>query len=191
MSGKLFVGSVLISLIGMGLITIFAIPLLYPGLQIGTVNQGIVYQSKYLEISSLAQVDDSQISSMIQVPDTVMNITVQSKSRIYALFNSHYILGISNALDSDRVAFQIVLKVEDVGQRTSRIAYYEVGTYPDAREFSSTFTLNYLTEQLTKGTYKVGLYWISMSEQDGFNYLLFSTPAANYTRTLLVQEYGI
>jgi hypothetical protein len=178
MSGKVFAGSVFVSLLGMGLISMFALPLLYPSLQTNLQDDdiGIVLQSKYIERSSQAQIVDSATTSWVDVPDTKMNITIETNSRIYALFNSMYVLGVSNSLDSDRVAFNISLQIEGVGQRISRISYFEMGTYSDMREFSSTFTLNYMTEELTAGTYP------------GNNYLLFSTPSANFTRTLVVQE---
>ncbi len=190
MSGKVFAGSVFISLLGMGLISMFALPLLYPSLQTNLQDDdiGIVLQSKYIGRSSQAQIIDSATSSWIDVPDTKMNITIETNSRIYALFNSMYVLGVSNSLDSDRVAFNISLQIEGVGQRISRISYFEMGTYSDMREFSSTFTLNYMTEELTAGTYEVSLSWISLIDHPGNNYLLFSTPSANFTRTLVVQE---
>ncbi|MFX1518040.1 MAG: hypothetical protein ACFFC6_17200, partial [Promethearchaeota archaeon] len=206
MSGKELIGSIAISFIAMGVITLFVLPQLYPAIQTGTDDsdlqsdisnlqddleqaqtdisdlqdevKGIVIQSLYEEFSTTAQILDSDTGSYIPVPDTELEITIQSDSKIAAVFSGVYVLGVSNSLDSDRLSFNIALIVEGAGNRTLRIAYYEMGTYPDHREFSSSFYINYMTDSLAEGTYTISVAWISNEDQPGTtNYLLFTTPA--------------
>ncbi len=217
MSGKEFIGSVAVSLLAIGAITLFILPLLYPAIQTDVEDtdsgisslqedleiaqsdisdlqdeaKGIVLQSLYKEFSTSAQILDSNTGSYIPVPDTELEITIGDDSKIDAVFSGIYVLGVSNSLDSDRLSFNIALIVEDVGNKTLRIAYYEVGTYPDHREFSSSFYINYVTNSLPTGTYTVSVAWISNEDQPGTtNYLPFTTPNANYTRSLWIQEFS-
>ncbi|MHA2238003.1 MAG: hypothetical protein ACXAB2_06505 [Candidatus Hodarchaeales archaeon] len=196
MSGKVFLGSVGVSLLAMGLITLVGFPIMYPGLNpgqpISLENSGLVIQQKYLELSSMAQVVDQE-TSYKQVPGTELNMTVLNQSRILAQFTSPYVLGISNSLVSDRIGFIISLIITDGSgyneSRVARVAYYDsIGT-SSQQELSSTLFINFLTDPLSEGTYQVFLTFKSIEDKPGTSYLLFSTPLANFTRTLLVQEY--
>lgn len=196
MSGKIFLGSVLVSIVSMSLITVIALPILYPNIQTIQPNQtgGILVQSKYMETSSLAQKTDVATLGTY-VPDTEMNITIQEDSQIYAVFNSPYVLGVSDSLSNDNVSFRLSLSIRNsdpsiVGSRNARIFYFEEGTYTDAREFSSTVTMNYLSEELPAGVYNIDVTWASLGDRPGTNYLLFSTTDANATRSLFVQEFS-
>jgi hypothetical protein len=196
MSAKVFLGSVLLAVIISSAIGIFAFPMLYPIIYgdvspiPGYTDEGIVLQSLYREFSTTAQILDDDNDSYIPVPDTELNITVQANSRITAVFSSLYILGISDSLaPSKRVGFNISLGVEGIGNKITRISYFETSSYSAIREFSSTFYLNYVSTPLPAGTYTVSLSWISIEEYPSFNYLLFNTPNANFTRSLWIQEY--
>jgi hypothetical protein len=196
MSAKEVIGSVLLAVIISSAIGIFAFPMLYPIVYgdvsaiPGVTDDGIVVQSIYREFSTFAQIHDSETSSYNQVPDTRVNITIQENSTINAVFSSLYILGVSNTLGpSQRVGFNISLGVDGIGSRTTRISYFETGTFSANREFSSTFYLNFVSMPLPAGTYTVSLSWISIADQDGINYFLFNTPLANFTRSLWIQEY--
>lgn len=196
MSTKVFVGSVLVAVIISSVIGLFALPLLYPIVyeDVSTIpgfaDEGIVLQSLYKEFSTTAQIFDLEIGTYKPVPDTELNITIQTNSRINAVFSSIYILGVSDSLSpGQRVGFNISLGIEGMGNKTVRIAYFETSSYSALREFSSTFYLNFVSKPLPAGTYKVSLSWISIADLSGTSYFLFTTPNANFTRSLWIQEY--
>ncbi|MFW9778505.1 MAG: hypothetical protein ACFFE8_06590 [Candidatus Heimdallarchaeota archaeon] len=196
MSTKAVAGSVLLAVIISSAIGLFALPLLYPIVyeDVSTIpgftDGGIVLQSIYGEFTTTAQILDSDNDTYISVPDTKLNITIQSNSRIVSVYSSLYILGVSGSLSpSQRVGFNVSLGIEGIGKKTTRISYFETSAYPATREFSSTFYLNFVSAPLPAGSYTVALSWISIQDQDGLSYLLFNTPAANFTRSLWIQEY--
>lgn len=196
MSGKEFLGSIAISFIAIGVIILFVLPFLYPAMQTDIEDEGIVLQTKYKEFLSTAQILDDNTGSYILVPDTELNITVQNNSKLAVIFSGRYSLGLSDELSTgDKVAFNITLSVFDslnvlVGNRTARISYKTdepIGT--TILEISGIFYLDYLTSPLSAGTYTVSLSWISLYNRSGTTYFLFTTPLANFPRSIRLIEY--
>jgi hypothetical protein len=77
-----------------------------------------------------------------------------------------------------------------VGNRTARISYppdESIGT--GTREISGIFYLEYLTSPLSAGTYTVSLSWISLYNRSGTTHSLFTTPLANFSRSIRLIEY--
>ncbi len=179
-SGKSFAGSVVVSLVIIMLVAFFILPIQYPRLN----NPAYVYE----EFRTSAIIADYNLT-LVQVPDTQATITIRGNSRIWVEFNTPYVLGISGAFPGPgRVRYEFVLMVEGVGNRTTYLTYYTENAPGASFELSSTFYLNYVTEPLLAGTYTISVYWRSIYDRTGFNYLLLNTMMYNWTRSLLLQE---
>ncbi|TFG19115.1 MAG: hypothetical protein EU530_07205 [Promethearchaeota archaeon] len=122
------------------------------------------------------------------VPDTEVNITIKKNSRISCIYSSSYLIGLWGTLGSEQVKFFVALVVEGVGNKTTYVKYWDQSGVTNNIEIASSFSSHYVTDPLAKGTYRVYLTWRSVLDSTGTNYLIFNTPAANYTRCLSATE---
>ena len=157
MSGKEFIGSIAISIIAIGVMTLFVMPQLYPVIQTGiddtqtdisdlqsdveniqsdiadlqAESNGIVLQIKYKEFYSPAQILDDDIGSYIPIPDTELSITVQNNSRLAVIFSGRYSIGLDDSLGHDKVAFNISMNINDSTGKLVGRRQTRISYYPD------------------------------------------------------------
>ncbi|MHA2104501.1 MAG: hypothetical protein ACW981_13820 [Candidatus Hodarchaeales archaeon] len=194
--------SVVVSLAVVSAVGYVGLPVLFPVLQetsttghshdyapsSHTHDLGTVLQSKYMEAATQAGIQDES-TSYVNVPDTKINITIKSQSKIVAIFNSPYILGVGDGFTSKRVAFNISLGIEGVGSRTIRLSSFDFDTTTSIKEIGSSVYVNYQSIPLPVGTYTVNVKYKSLTAYAGLNgYLTFNVALANYTRSLWVME---
>ena len=114
MGAKEILASVLVSVVAISAIGYVGLPILFPALESTDLsvpdhthdppsNLGIVLQSKFIEISTQAGILDNNDDVFINVPDTSLNLTIRSQSRIFMSFNTPYILGVGDGLTSARI----------------------------------------------------------------------------------------
>jgi hypothetical protein len=159
-------------------------------------DKGIVLQTRYQEFFSTAQISDDDTGAYISVPDTELDITIQSNSRLTVIFSGRYSLGLSTSLlAGEKVAFNITLSVFNsldvlVGNRTARLSYKtDTAIGSQTREISGIFYLDYVTSPLSAGTYTVALSWVSLYDTSGQSYFIFTTPSAYFPRSIRLIEY--
>jgi hypothetical protein len=202
MGAKEVLTSVIVSLAVVSAVGYVGLPMLFPVLQdtssadhshdyaslSHTHDLDIILQSKYIEVSTQAGISDES-TSYVDIPDTEINVTIKAQSRIFVVFNSPYVLGVGDGFTSQRVAFNISLGVEGVGNRTTRLSSFDFGTTISNKEIGSTLYVHYGTNPLPAGTYTVNVKYKSLTAYAGLNgYLTLNVPLANYTRSLWVME---
>jgi hypothetical protein len=196
MALKEVVASVLISAVVVSGIGYLALPVVYPSLETGDSehthtfpeDKGLIIQSKYIEITSQAGILDSNVN-YLKIPDTEINITISDQSRIVAIFNSPYIVGMGPDFVSQRTAFNISLDIEGIGSRVARVSSFGNTGATEFREHSSTLNINYVSDSLLAGTYEINVKYKSIIEHPSLQgYLTLNIPSVNYTRSLWVME---
>lgn len=141
----------------------------------------------YEEFNSSAQLNDNNLA-WLDVPDTELNISIKKNSRISCTFSGSYLIGASSTLGSNSIRFEILLGVETAGNTTVYVKYLDNGGVSAFLEIASSFSMDYTTGVLPKGTYRVYLAWRSLADASGGNYFLFRTPSMDYTRSLSAME---
>lgn len=191
MGSKEFLASVVVSLVVISGVGFLGLPIIFPVLQESDISDfGLVFQSQYLEVNTQASITDDSDSFYTDVPNTSLNITIKSQSRIFTSFNSPYILGVGDGFTAQRIAFNVTLGVEGVGNRTMRLASFDTGTTTSIREVASSVYIQYATNPLPAGTYTIKVKYISVTQFTNLGYLTFNVPTANFTRSLWVMELG-
>ena len=188
----IIIGSVLISIIAVAGITYFALPYFYSYLPIPNQNtnqnKNTVLQTIYQEYTTSDQINDTNINYTL-MSNIGNSITINVSSRIYVTFESPSILTLDPTYTGGFVMFAIALNVEGVGNNTSFVAYYDSGTATgNTQQISQDITINYMTSALSAGTYNIDLYWKSVQDVTGNNYLKLYSNYVNVTQSLMIQE---
>jgi len=194
MSGKGVIGAIIASVVLsvgiVGALGYFLLPVVFPNIAEPPMeeDQGIVLQSIYHETTSPAVIHDAS-TTYEKIPETEVNITIQQNSRILAKFSGEALLQIGTTF-SGEVNFFVALVIEGVGNRTTRIHFFDNtgGGYGAIREYTQNLNDFYQTGALPSGTYTVSVYWKSEFDATDINQLFLSLIGAPTTRALLVQE---
>ncbi|MFW9930564.1 MAG: hypothetical protein ACFFD1_14340 [Candidatus Thorarchaeota archaeon] len=191
MGAKEFFGSVVVSVVLISALGYLALPIIYPNVQEDT---GIVLQSKYITIATSAGITDDNNVTYAKVPNTELNITISDQSRIVAIFNSPYIIGVGPGVTNKRFAYNVSLNIEGIGSRVIRLASWYGGTTSYYNEIASTLYIDFSSSPLPAGTYTINVKWISLFKDSvNLSYLTFNAynppnVLANYSRSLWVME---
>jgi hypothetical protein len=189
MSGKGVIGSIIASIILSvsitGALGYFILPVVFPTV---SEDKGILVQSIYHETTAQAVIYDNTLAYE-KIPETELNITIRSNSRILATFSGVATLSIGVTL-SGSVNFFVALVVEGVGNLTRRIHFFDNtgGGYGAIREYTQDLDLFYQTEGLPKGNYVISVWWKSDFDATDINQFILSSVSVPKTRALLVQE---
>jgi hypothetical protein len=185
-----FIGSLVLSLAGAGVAGYFLLPRLFPGMEGDPYipEEPYIPAFAYEEFDSTAQCMDDQITWAV-VPDTQLNITIRNNSRIYMTFSGSYLIGVSDTLGTQSARFEVFLGLTvGYGGKYAYIKYLDLGGVNDAREIAGAISMDFATIPLPNGTYYVQVWYRSLASVPGSNYLLFRTPAMDYSRSLMAQE---
>ena len=186
MSAKVFLGSVLVSLVIMAPLAYFILPMLYPNMD---TDRGVL-QSVYEEFDSEAWIADSTVAYEL-INDTELIITTQGDSSLAVLFSMQAVLSLDDTMVG-ALQFNISLVVQGVGSKEIRIAHYTGSPIGSYREIPVDATINYVTGVLPAGNYSVSVRWSSRFDLTGNNYLIaYTEPNYMFPRTLWVQEMRI
>ena len=189
MSTKVFLASVLVSLVIMAPLAYFILPMLYPNMKgIETdEDEGIVLQSIYEEFETVAYIEDYTLKYEL-IDATEVTITTQGESFLAILFTMQAIMTISSLMVGS-LAFDISLVVEGVGNRTLKVVYTDVTNPGSIRQMPVDVTINFVTNSLIAGNYTVGVYWRSETNQGGASSLVgYNVADYMFPRSLWVQE---
>ncbi|MCG3227513.1 MAG: hypothetical protein H7645_11395 [Candidatus Heimdallarchaeota archaeon] len=189
MSTKVFLASVLVSLVIMAPLAYFILPMLYPNMKgIETdEDEGIVLQSIYEEFETVAYIEDYTLKYEL-IDATEVTITTQGESFLAILFTMQAIMTISSLMVGS-LAFDISLAVEGVGNRTLKVVYTDVTNPGSIRQMPVDVTINFVTNSLIAGNYTVGVYWRSETNQGGASSLVgYNVADYMFPRSLWVQE---
>lgn len=199
MSGKEFIGSVIISLIAIGAITLFVMPQLYPVIQTGlqTESNGIVLQTKKLVTNDHAEITEEDNTTLLLMNNTFLDITVQENSRINARFSGVFRLAMKSYAVK-RADYKITLMLQGVTGQTLHIAYWDyAGSTTNSLYLTFPVYIEFLSDSLSAGNYTVAVWWQSLYDHpsDPLIYSrLFASDIDNtlqhhvYSRTIIVQE---
>ena len=187
MSGKEFIGSIAISLITIGAITLFVLPQLYPVIQTGTEDtqtdistlqsdvegiksditdlqsefNGILLQTKKLVINDHAEITEEDTTLQV-MNNTSLEITVQQDSRLNARFSGVFRLALKSEAVK-RADYQITLMLQGVTGQTTHISYWDnAGSTTNTLYLTYTVYIEFLTDSLDAGTYTVTMWWQSL-----------------------------
>lgn len=189
MSTKVFLASVLVSLVIMAPLAYFILPMLYPNMKgIETdEDEGIVLQSIYEEFETVAYIEDYTLKYEL-IDATEVTITTQGESFLAILFTMQAIMTISSLMVGS-LEFDISLAVEGVGNRTLKVVYTDVTNPGSIRQMPVDVTINFVTNSLIAGNYTVGVYWRSETNQGGASSLVgYNVADYMFPRSLWVQE---
>lgn len=189
MSTKVFLASVLVSLVIMAPLAYFILPMLYPNMKgIETdEDEGIVIQSIYEEFETVAYIEDYTLKYEL-IDATEVTITTQGESFLAILFTMQAIMTISSLMVGS-LLFDISLAVEGVGNRTLKAVYTDVTNPGSIRQIPVDVTINFVTNSLIAGNYTVGVYWRSETNQGGASSLVgYNVADYMFPRSLWVQE---
>ena len=187
MSGKEFIGSIAISLITMGAITLFILPQLYPVIQTSTDNiqtdisslqsdveglesditdlqsesNGILLQTKKLVINDHAEITEENTTLQLMT-NTSVQITVQQDSRVNARFSGVFRLAVKSTAVK-RADYQITLMLQGVTGQTTHISYWDhLGSTTNTIYLTYIVYIEFLTDSLDAGTYTIAVWWQSL-----------------------------
>jgi hypothetical protein len=173
------VAAIIISIIlsaGLGIGAYFGLPYLFPGM--GT--PAYVYQ----EFDSQIIVYDSE-TTWKEFSSIHVNFTKEHDSRIEAFFDSSLLLGV---FSDERYEFEFALCVQNAGNRTVYVGYYDPDFTSSFVEITNSFHIMYVSDILPAGTYKVSLWGRSLVDTAAMGYAIINVPLVNYTTSLTVQE---
>jgi len=185
--------NVILSVLVMSVVSIFILPPIIADLNPssnGSSENGIVLQSKYQTYNTRADLFDNDPIGYVLMPNTTMLITIQSQSRISAVFSGFYWLSIQGLNAGDRVKFNISLNIGGVVQRVTWIRY-DTTAYTITQELSGNHLyLNYVTDPLPAGTYNISVLWTPEEDHVGTSRITFNWDPDDppYLRSLWVQE---
>ena len=192
MSAKIYLASVLTSILILAPLTYFVLPLLYPNMKDTEENDGvgIVLQTIYEEFESSTYVGDDTDKYQL-IDQTAVSITTQGDSILAILFTMQALMSISSSMVGT-LKFEISLKVEGMENRTIGILYTDSTNPGTFRQIPFDISINYVTTSLIAGNYTIGVYWRSVFDLGGTNTILgYNTPHLEYPRSLWVQEMSI
>ncbi len=189
MSGKIFLASVITSILILAPVTYFVLPVLYPSMKQDPGDQGILLQSKFVTFNTPAYIFDDETAGYILMPDTQTTITTEGNSSLVVLFTAVALVALSPTFTT-RSSYNISLVIEGIGNVTTMVIYFDgspaTGTF---RELSLDLTINLATGELPASTYNVSLQWFSTFDATGTNSLSVNhDPTFDYERTLWIQE---
>ncbi|WP_371802502.1 hypothetical protein [Candidatus Lokiarchaeum ossiferum] len=189
--------SIFLTLLIVGAGGYFGLPYIFPNLtadlsqyddDFENADEGILLQSIMVESWDFAYIEDSTTTNYELVTDMNLSISITAGSKIRVQFSTPYVLEIYDNMQG-LLSFWLNLTVVGVKKKMAEIYHYSdiaTGIYT---RLSSFVYLEVFTDQLPQGTYEIRLEWISESDANGDNILIFSRPNYfNFTRSLVVQE---
>ncbi len=189
MSAKVFVGSVLVSILILAPATYFLMPILYPNMKNDVTDEvtGILLQSKYFVFDSEARISDHELT-FIMMNGTTCLIQTQGNSSLTILFSTVAVMSLNSAW-REKAEYIIDLVIEGVGNKAILHAFHDDGPAHGAyRVLTYDVTISLDTGILTAGTYNISVYWRSTVDGIGTNSFYIYDPTNNYLRSLLIQE---
>ncbi len=189
MSAKIFIGSVLVSILILAPATYFLLPVLYPNMKNEVTDEvtGIVLQSEYFLFDSEERIYDHDLTYQMMNGTTCL-VQTQGNSSLTILFSAvgHMFL---NGAWREKSEYLIDLVVGGFVNRAVIHAFYDFGpVVGDYRYVSFDLTINLDTGILTAGTYNISVYWRSTEDAVGSNYFRIYDPSLNNLRSLWIQE---
>ncbi|MHA1203169.1 MAG: hypothetical protein ACTSQ4_11710 [Candidatus Heimdallarchaeaceae archaeon] len=182
MSVKVFVGSVLVSILVLAPATFLLMPVIYP-----SMNAGTVLQSEYYLFDSEARIYDYELSS-VMMDSTSCLVETQGGSSLTILFTAVGVMSLNSAW-REKSEYIVDVVVESVGNRAILHAFHDDGPAHGAyRVITFDITINLDTGILTAGTYNVSVYWRSTFDGIGTNTFSIYDPGNDYLRSLWIQE---
>lgn len=186
------IGSILLSVVVTGAGAYFLLPRLFPGMN-GDPYIPYTPAFEYEEFDSTAQLNDDDLV-WTMVADTEIFITVQNDSRLTCTFSGTVLVGLWSGLGTGEVKYELALGVEDNATfgtdywKFAQIQYQDGDGVSNNRELSFPCAIELVTVPLEGAVYRVSLWWRSLQDATGSNYLLFHTPSFDYNRSLSALE---
>lgn len=180
------VAGVAISILILAPTTYFVLPLLYPDMKDGGTIQFV-----YEEFDDRSFIwDDADTFEMIN--QTTLSIITSGKSFLSILYTMPAVFSITEDF-AGAIQIEIALTVSGIGNRTTKAAYYrQLATPGSYSEIPSSITINFVTSELSAGTYVISVYWRSMWDPPGANSLITNNPPNfNYVRSITAEEIRI
>ncbi|MFX1286440.1 MAG: hypothetical protein ACFFB5_22585 [Promethearchaeota archaeon] len=199
MSGKEFIGSIAVSLLAIGAITLFVLPQLYPVIQAGTddtqtdisslksdveeiqsditdlqsESNGILLQTKKLVTNDHAEITEEDTTLQL-MNNTSLVITVQQGSRLNARFSGVFRLAMKS-LEVKHADYKITLMLQGVTGQTTHISYWDYqGTTTNSLYLTYSVYIELLTDSLDAGTYTIAVWWQSLEDYHPSDPLIYS-----------------
>ncbi len=183
------IGNSLLFIVLLGGFSIFALPLMYPSLKETKDEDQHIIQTIYKEFDSEALITDAE-TTWSMVDDTELEISINEDSEILVSFTGVGGFGMEDTF-TGFMEVLISVVVEDAGNRTIRIRHHEPDGLLSYKNVYFPFTIEYMTKELSEGTYNVQVYWRFLSNPTGTNQFFFKTSGMTqyyHKRSLLVQE---
>ncbi len=185
MSAKVFIGSVLVSILILAPATYFLMPVLYPS--ISNDADVVLLQSEYILFETEARIIDNELISKM-MDNTSWLIETQGSSSLNILFLAVGVMSLNSAW-REKSEYIIDLVVEGVGNKAILHAFHDDGPAHGAyRVITFDITINLDTGILAAGTYNISVNWRSTFDGIGTNSFYIYDPGNNYQRSLLIQE---
>ncbi|MHA1954355.1 MAG: hypothetical protein ACW96U_10455 [Candidatus Heimdallarchaeaceae archaeon] len=189
MSAKVFIGSVLVSILILAPATYFLMPILYPGMINDVSNDvtGILLQSEYYVFDSESKIYDNELSFKLMNGTTCL-IQTQGNSSLTILFSTVAVMSLNSAW-TEKSEYIIDLVIEGVESKAVLHAFHDDGPVHGAyRVITYDITINLDTGILTAGTYNISVFWRSTVDAVGTNSFYIYDPGNDYLRSLWIQE---
>ena len=188
MSAKIFIGSVLVSILILAPATYFLRPILYPSMNDVTIDEtGLLLQSGYFLFDSEARIFDNELALKMMNSTTCL-IETQGNSSLTILFSTVGVMSLNSAW-REKSEYIIDLVVEGVGNKAILHAFHDDGPAHGAyRVLTFDIAINFDTGVLTAGTYNISVYWRSTVDGIGTNSFYIYDPGNDYLRSLWIQE---
>lgn len=190
--------SVLISLVAGAGVAFVALPQVYPALQTNQTNtpdtdtdvdKGIT-QTILKSWQDESYILDSQLT-WSQMNKTQVNFTISANSKILVQFSAPFLL-YTDPTFSGGVSYLVSLVIENVGNTTVLIHYFDDSSAGNNHEEIYFPTLSFMTGALAAGTYNCSVFWRSEVDSTGYNSLSVShhsmTSTYHYDRWMLLEE---
>jgi hypothetical protein len=192
MSAKVFIGSVIVSILILAPATYFLMPVLYPNIKsdISDDSTGILLQSEYFLFDSEAEINDNDLTYQMMNGTTCL-ITTQGFSRLSILFTAAGYMTLNGAW-TEKSEYLIDLVVDSSANRAILLGFYDYGpVHGAARILFFDITINLVTDVLIAGTHNITVFWRSVIDGVGINSFYIYDPSNSYLRSLWIQEiYG-
>ncbi|MFW9852494.1 MAG: hypothetical protein ACFFDS_06105 [Candidatus Thorarchaeota archaeon] len=189
MSAKVFIGSVIVSILILAPATYFLMPVLYPNIKsdISDDPSGVVLQSEYFVFDTLARIYDYELTYELMGTTSCL-IQTQGNSSLSILFSAVAILTLNSAW-REKAEYIVDLVVEGAGNRALLYGYYDDGpAYGAYRVFTFDISINFDTGILAAGTYNISVFWRSNFDGIGTNSFYIYDPGNDCLRSLWIQE---
>jgi len=176
-------GSVFITLLLVGVGGYFGLPVLYPILNEGSDDEGIILQTKYNESYTAANIFWTVVDYE-KIPDTGINITTSGNSKLNVVFEGALMLRLGSTLQG-YTKYNITLDISGVGNRTTCIYAGKDSTLDEELELPCNTHISFETGILPAGTYSISIFWSSVIAPTGWSQLFILD---EYPRSIFVQE---